>query len=70
MSIPPRRPKKVERDASVCRVNSKDPKRIEFPELGNDGANDDGNVGGVVVDAIGTADEVPCTNRVPTDSAN
>ena len=26
MSIPPRRPEKAERDASVCGVNSKDPK--------------------------------------------
>jgi hypothetical protein len=47
MSIPPRRPEKAERDASLCGVKSKDPKRIEFPELGDDGAEDDDNVGGV-----------------------
>ena len=66
MSIPPRRSEKAERDASACGVNSKDPKRIEFPEFGDD----DGDAGEDVVDMTGTAYEVPCTNRVPTDSAN
>ena len=70
MSIPPRRTEKAERDVSVCGVNSKDPKRIEFPELGDNGADDDGDAGGVVADMIGAANEVPCTNRVPTDGAN
>jgi hypothetical protein len=70
MSIPSRSPKKVERDASVCGVNSKDPKRIEFPEFGDDGVDDGGDAGGFAADTIGTADEVPCTSRFPTDSAN
>ncbi len=71
MSIPPRRPEKAERDASVCGVNSKDPKRIEFPELGDEGADDGvGDAGEVVVDTIGSADEVPCTSRFPTDGTN
>jgi hypothetical protein len=66
MSIPPRRPEKAEREASECGVNSKDPKRIEFPEFGDDG--DD--AGEVVADMIGTADVVSCTNRFPTDGAS
>ena len=70
MSIPPRRPEKAERDASVCGVNSKDPKRIEFPEFGDDGVDDSGDAGGVTADTIETADEVPCTRRFPTDGAN
>jgi hypothetical protein len=70
MSIPPRRPEKAERDASVCRVNSKDPKRTEFPELGDDGVGDDGDAGGVVANTIGTADEVHCTSRFPTYGVN
>jgi hypothetical protein len=52
-------------------VNSKDPKRIEPPKLGDEGANDGvEDAGGVVVDMIGAADEVPCTNRFPTDDTN
>ena len=70
MSIPPRRPEKAERDASVCGVNSKDPKRIEFPEFGDDGADGGGDAGEDVADTIGLADEVPCTSRLPTDGAN
>jgi hypothetical protein len=70
MSIPPRRPKKAKRDALVCGVNSKDLKRIEFPELGDDGADDGGDTGRVVADAIGTTDEVPCTSKFPTNGAN
>jgi hypothetical protein len=70
MSIPPRRPKKVERDASVCGVNSKDPNRIEFLELGDDEADGADDAGEVTTDVIGTADVVSCTNRFPIDGAN
>ena len=70
MSIPSRSPEKAERDASVCGVNSKDPKRIEFPELGDDGVDDGDDTDGFAADTIGTADEVPCASRVPTDGAN
>ena len=70
MSNPPHRPEKAGRDASVCGVNSKDPKRIEFPEFGDDGADGDGDAGEDVADTIGLADEVPCTSRFPTDGAN
>jgi hypothetical protein len=40
-------------------VNSKDLKLIEPPEIGDDGADDDGDAGEGVDDMIGTADEVP-----------
>jgi hypothetical protein len=71
MSIPPCRPEKAERDASSCGVNSKDLKRIEFPELGDEGADDDvSDAGEDVADVIGAAVEVPCTSRFPTDGAN
>ena len=71
MSIPPRRPEKAERDASLCGVHSKDPKRIEFPELGDEGAGDDvSDADGVVDDMIEAADDEPCADRVPTDGAN
>jgi hypothetical protein len=39
MSMPSRSPEEAERDASVCGVNSRDPKRIEFHEIGDDGAD-------------------------------
>ena len=67
MSIPPCRPEKAGRDASVCGVNSKDLKQIEF---GDDGANGGGDAGEDVADTIGLADEVPCTSRFSTDGAN
>jgi hypothetical protein len=51
-------------------VNSKDPKRIEFPEIGDDGADGGGDVGEGASDTIGTTYEVPCTSRVPTDGDN
>ena len=70
MSIPPRRPEKAERDTSVCGVNSKDPKRIEFPDFSDDGADGGGDAGEDVADTIGLADEVPCTSSFPTDGAN
>jgi hypothetical protein len=71
MSNPPCRPEKAERDESLYGVNLKDPKRIEFPELGDEGADDGfGDAGEVVVDTTGDADEVPCTSRLPTDRAN
>jgi hypothetical protein len=71
MSNPPRRPEKAEHDESLCGVNSKDPKRIEFPEFGDEGADGDvDDVGDDVADMIGAADEVPCTSRFPTDGAN
>jgi hypothetical protein len=70
MSIPPHRPEKAERDALVCGVNSKDPKRIKFPVFGDDGAGDGGHAGEYEADTIGTADEVSCTSRFPTDDAN
>jgi hypothetical protein len=71
MSIPPCRPEKAERDTSLCGVNLKDLKLIEFPELGDEGANDDvGDAGEDVADVIEAADAVPCTSRVPTDGAN
>jgi hypothetical protein len=70
MSIPPRRPKKAKRDALVCGVNSKDLKRIEFPELGDDGADDGGDAVGVTTNMIGTIDEVPCTDRFPIYDTN
>jgi hypothetical protein len=63
MSIPPRRPKKAERDASVCGANSKDPKQIVFPKFGDDGADGCGDTGEDVTDTIGTVDEVPCTSK-------
>ena len=68
MSIPARSPEKAERDASLCGVNSKDPKRIEFPEFGDDGANDGGDAGEDAT--IGTTNEVPCTSMFPTDGIN
>ena len=71
MSSPPRRSEKAERDESLCGVNSKDPNRIEFPELGDEGADDGvGDVGGVVYDMIEAADDAPCADRFPTDGAN
>ena len=55
----------------MCRVNSKDLKRIEFTELGNEGAvGGVGDAGGVVVDMIEAAVDVPCADRVPTDGTN
>ena len=55
----------------MCGVNSKDPKRIEFPELGDEGADDGvGDAGGVVDDMIEAADDAPCADRIPTDGAN
>ena len=38
MPSPPCRSEKVERDELSCGVNSKDPNRIEFPELGDEEA--------------------------------
>jgi hypothetical protein len=70
MSIPPQRPEKAERDVLVCGVNSKDPKRIEFPEYGDDGAGDGGHTGEDEADTIGTTDEVSCTSRFPTGDDN
>jgi hypothetical protein len=39
-------------------VNSKDPKRIEFPEFGDDGADGGCDAGEDVADTVETADEV------------
>ena len=62
---------KNERDESVCGVNSKDPKRIEFLKLGDEGADDGvGDAGRVMVDMVEAADDEPCADRVPTDGAN
>jgi hypothetical protein len=70
ISNPPCRPEKAERGESVCGVHSKDPKRMDFPILSDEGADDGvSDAGGVVVDTIGAADEVPCTSRFPTDVA-
>ena len=66
----PRGPRGVERNASVCGVNSRDPQRIEFLKFVGDGADGIGDAGKDVVDVIGAADEVPCTRRIPTDGAN
>jgi hypothetical protein len=69
MSIPPRRPKKDERDANAWGVNSKDPKQIGSSKIGDDEADDE-NAGEDVADTIGTADDVLRTSRFPTDGAN
>jgi hypothetical protein len=55
----------------MCGVNSKDPNRIEFPEFGDEGADENiGDVDGVVDDMTEAADDEPCANRVPTDGVN
>ena len=68
---PPCRSKKIGRDESLCGVNSKDPNRIEFPELGDEGADDNtSDADEFADDTTETADDEPCANRVPTDGAN
>ena len=67
----PRRSKKVERDESLCGVNSKEPNRIELPELGEEGASGDaGGVDEAADDMAESADDGSCANRVPTDGTN
>ena len=71
MPKPPCRSEKAGRDESLCGVNSKDLNRIEFPELGDEGA--DGDAGGVdeaANDMVEAADPRSCANRFPTDGAN
>jgi hypothetical protein len=46
-------------------VNSKDPQRTEFLGLGGVG---DSSMN--AADVTGTADDIPCTDRFPTDGAN
>jgi hypothetical protein len=70
VSMAPRNSEGTERNAPVCGVNSKDPRRIAFLELENVGADDIGDAGKNAADMIGAADEVPCASRVPTDGAN
>jgi hypothetical protein len=67
----PCRSEKFERDESLCGVNSKEPKRIEFPKLGDEGAGGDaGGVDEASDDMVGSADDESCANRVPTEGAN
>ena len=71
VSMSPRNSKGVGRGVPLRGVNSKDPKRIEFPELDDEGADDDfGDADPKEAGEIGAADEVPCTDRFPTDGAN
>jgi hypothetical protein len=52
-------------------VNSKDPNRIEFPELGDEGADDTAGDDDEVVDIMAEeTDAESCADRLPTDSAN
>jgi hypothetical protein len=68
---PPCRSEKIGRDESLCGVNSKDPNRIEFPKLGDEGADDNvGDADGVVNDMTEATDDEPCANMVPTDGTN
>jgi hypothetical protein len=61
----------IGRDESLCGVNSKDPNRIDFSELGDEGAGDNASDADEVVDEMTeAADNEPCANRVPTDGAN
>jgi hypothetical protein len=71
ISNPPGRTENIERDESLCGVNSKDLNRIEFPEFGDEGADDNaGDADEVVDDMTEEADDEPCANRFPTDDAN
>jgi hypothetical protein len=70
VSMLPRNSEGVERNALLHGVNSKDPQRtgsLEPEGVGDDGV---GDVSKNAADVTGAADDVPCTDRVPTDGAN
>jgi hypothetical protein len=55
----------IKREASVCGTNSKDPQRTE--SFGSDGVDDSSTN---AADVTGTADDLPCADRLPIDGAN
>ncbi|KAK1682693.1 hypothetical protein QYE76_043541 [Lolium multiflorum] len=55
----------IERGGSRCGTNSKDPQRIR--SFASDGVGDSSTN---AADVTGIADDLPCTDRVPTDDAN
>ena len=61
----PRDSAEIRCDTSVCGMNSKDPQRTE--SFGYDGVGDSSTN---AADVTGTADDLPCANRLPTDGAN
>ena len=63
--VPAHDPVEIRRDASACGTNSKDPQRTE--SFGSDGVGDSSTN---AADVTGTADDLPCADRVPTDGAN
>jgi hypothetical protein len=71
MPSPPCRSEKIERDELSCGVNSKDPNRIEFPELGDEGADDIAGDDDEAAESMAEGTDVEsCADRFPTDGAN
>jgi hypothetical protein len=64
-SMSPCNPERVGRDVLLRGVNSKDPRRTE--SLEPEGV---GDVSTNVVDVTGAADDVPCADSLPIDSAD
>ena len=65
VSMLPRDSVEIGCDTSVRGVYSKDPQRTEFLGLGGVGDSSTN-----AADVTGTADDIPCADRVPTDGAN